>query len=62
MSTRQPVRRAARRAFWPSLPMARLSWKSGTITVAVPVSTSIRTSFTFAGDSAFITKSYGSSE
>ena len=26
MSTRTPVRRAARRAFWPSLPMARESW------------------------------------
>lgn len=26
MSMRQPVSRAARRAFWPSLPMARLSW------------------------------------
>ena len=26
MSTRQPVRRAARRAFWPSLPMASDSW------------------------------------
>ncbi len=26
MSMRQPVRRAARRAFWPSLPIARDSW------------------------------------
>src|SRR5216683_2234965 len=26
MSMRQPVRRAARRAFWPSLPMASDSW------------------------------------
>lgn len=26
MSMRQPVSLAARRAFWPSLPMARLSW------------------------------------
>jgi hypothetical protein len=26
MSIRQPVRRAARRAFWPSLPMARDNW------------------------------------
>ena len=31
---RTPVRRAARRAFWPSLPIARLSWWSGTITSA----------------------------
>ena len=62
MSTRQPVRRAARRAFWPSLPMARESWKSGTMTVAVPVSSSIRTSLTLAGDRALATKSGGSSE
>ena len=34
MSIRQPVSRAARRAFWPSLPMASESWKSGTITRA----------------------------
>ncbi len=32
MSIRQPVRRAARRAFWPSLPIASDSWKSGTTT------------------------------
>ena len=35
MSIRQPVRRAASRAFWPSLPMASDSWKSGTTTRAV---------------------------
>ncbi len=34
MSIRQPVRRAARRAFWPSLPIASESWKSGTTTRA----------------------------
>ena len=34
MSMRQPVSRAARRAFWPSLPIASESWKSGTITRA----------------------------
>ena len=34
MSMCQPVRRAARRAFCPSLPMARESWSSGTTTVA----------------------------
>ena len=32
---RTPVRRAARRAFWPSLPIARLSWWSGTIDVGL---------------------------
>src|SRR5580658_2907556 len=49
MSMRQPVRRAARRAFCPSLPMASESWKSLTMTVAVPVSSSRRTSRTRAG-------------
>ena len=34
MSIRQPVRRAARRAFWPSRPIASESWSSGTMTVA----------------------------
>ena len=34
MSIRQPVSRAARRAFWPSLPIASDSWKSGTTTRA----------------------------
>ena len=34
MSMCQPVRRAARRAFWPSLPMASESWSSGTMTPA----------------------------
>ena len=34
MSMCQPVKRAARRAFWPSLPMASESWSSGTTTVA----------------------------
>ena len=34
MSTRTPVRRAASRAFWPSRPIARLSWWSGTMTSA----------------------------
>src|SRR2546421_3132242 len=61
MSIRQPVSRAASLAFWPSLPMARESWKSGTITSAVWVSGSMRTSFTFAGDSAFDTKREASS-
>src|SRR5437773_844873 len=34
MSTFQPVRRAARRAFMPSFPIASASWSSGTTTVA----------------------------
>ena len=34
MSMRHPVSRAANRAFWPSLPIASDSWKSGTITRA----------------------------
>ncbi len=34
MSIFQPVRRAARRAFMPSLPIASASWSSGTTTVA----------------------------
>ena len=59
MSTRQPVSRAARRAFWPSLPIASESWKSGTITSAMPVSSWMRTSRTFAGASARITNSGG---
>ena len=61
MSTRQPVSRAASRAFWPSLPIASDSWKSGTMTSAVPVSSWMRTSRTRAGASAFMTNSGGSS-
>ncbi len=61
MSTRQPVSRAASRAFWPSRPMARESWKSGTMTSATPVSSWMRTSLTLAGDSALATKSGWSS-
>ena len=34
MSMRQPVSLLARRAFWPSLPMASDSWSSGTMMVA----------------------------
>src|SRR4030095_6171755 len=48
MSTFHPVRRAARRAFRPSLPMASASWSSGTITVASFVSSSTSTSRTRA--------------
>ena len=36
MSMRQPVSLAARRAFWPSRPMASERWRSGTMTMAVP--------------------------
>ena len=54
---RQPVSRAANRAFCPSLPMASDSWKSGTTTRAVFArSSTTRTETTFAGDSAFPTK------
>ena len=53
MSMRHPVNRAARRAFCPSLPIARESWKSLTITVAVPESSSKRTSRILAGCNAF---------
>ncbi len=61
MSTRQPVRRAARRAFWPSRPIASESWSSGTITVAWRSSSSTITSRTRAGESALATKRAGSS-
>ncbi len=60
MSTFQPVRRAARRAFSPSLPIASASWSSGTITVASRVSSSTNTSRTRAGESALATKRAGS--
>ena len=49
MSTRQPVSRAARRAFCPSLPIASESWSSGTTTVACLFSSSTSTSRTRAG-------------
>src|SRR6476620_2529236 len=55
MSTRQPVSRAASRAFWPSRPIASDSWSSGTITVACLPASSTSTSRTRAGDSAFAT-------
>src|SRR5665809_114359 len=61
MSTRQPVRRAARRAFCPSLPIASESWSSGTITVACFASSSTSTSRTQPGESALATKRAGSS-
>src|SRR6266511_2084278 len=49
MSIFQPVSRAARRAFRPSLPMASESWSSGTTTVASFVSSSTSTSRADAG-------------
>ena len=60
---RQPVSRAANRAFCPSLPMASDSWKSGTTTRAVAgaASTTV-TETTFAGDRALPTKVAGSSD
>ena len=58
---RTPVRRAAKRAFWPSLPMARLSWLSGTITSAWVPSSLMMTATTLAGDRALATKSARSS-
>jgi N utilization substance protein A len=62
MSMRHPVSLAARRAFWPSLPMASDNWKSGTTTRAVRALTSTRvTPFTCAGDSACAMNSAGSS-
>jgi hypothetical protein len=61
MSTRQPVSRAARRAFWPSRPIASESWSSGTITVACLLASSTSTSRTRAGESALATNRAGSS-
>src|SRR5215207_11276158 len=62
MSMRQPVSFAASLAFWPSLPIASESWKSGTTTRAdrVAGSTSV-TLLTCDGDSACATNSAGSS-
>ena len=63
MSIRQPVSRAARRAFWPSLPIASDSWKSGTTTRAERASASTTsTEVTRAGESAWATSSAGSSD
>ena len=43
MSIRQPVRRAASRAFWPSRPIASESIRSGTVTLAIRCSSSMST-------------------
>ena len=55
MSIRQPVSRAASRAFWPSRPIASDSIRSGTVTLAIRCSSSISTPMTWAGLSAFAT-------
>src|SRR5258706_2364414 len=61
MSIRQPVRRAASRAFWPSRPIASESIRSGTGTFRIRCSWSISTERTCAGDRAFATNAEGSS-
>ncbi len=52
MSMSQPVSLAARRTFWPRLPIARESWSSVTTTVARPNSKQRAISATSAGLSA----------
>ncbi len=60
ISIRQPVSRAASRAFCPSRPIANESWKSGTVTRAVRVARSTTsTRSALAGDSALPTNSRG---
>ena len=59
MSMRQPVRRAASRAFWPSRPMASESIRSGTVTLAIRCSSSMSTDRTWAGLSALATNRPG---
>ena len=58
---RQPVSFAARRAFWPSRPIASDSIRSGTTTFAMRCSSSIVTPITWAGLNAFATNTAGSS-
>ena len=57
MSILYPVRRAARRAFCPSLPMARESWSSGTTTRQLLPSGRGSTLITSAGD--FVQSTFG---
>ena len=59
---RQPVSLAARRAFWPSRPMASESMRSGTVTEAMRFSSSMSTPTTWAGLSALATKTEASSD
>src|SRR5579884_326399 len=61
MSTRQPVSLAARRAFCPSLPIARESMPSGTTISARLLGPSILTDVTSAGLRALPTNRAGSS-
>ena len=61
MSILYPVRRAARRAFCPSRPIARESWSSGTRTRHALLSPISSTSITSAGASAAAMNSLGSS-
>ena len=61
MSIRQPVSFAARRAFWPSRPIASDSIRSGTVTLAIRCSSSMVTLMTWAGLRALATKTAGSS-
>ena len=56
----QPVSRAARRAFWPPLPMASDSWSSATITTMRFSASTTRTSITRAGERARETNTVGS--
>ena len=62
MSIFQPVSLAARRAFWPSLPMARESWSSGTTTRQLLPSSWMSTLTTSAGDRAAAIYWAGSSD
>ena len=56
MSIFQPVSFAARRAFWPSLPMARENWFSGTrARTSLPTSSTTVTEVTRAGERALAT-------
>ncbi len=59
MSIRQPVSRAASRAFWPSRPIASESIRSGTVTLAIRCSSSMSTEITWAGLRALATKTPG---
>ena len=61
MSIRQPVSRAASRAFWPSRPMASDSIRSGTVTLAMRCSSSMSTEMTWAGLRALATNRLASS-
>ena len=61
ISIRQPVSRAASRAFWPSRPIASDSIRSGTVTLAMRCSSSMSTEMTCAGLRALATNRLASS-